>query len=467
MKKRVFSLLLVLTLLLPAMPAAHAAGSSGGLDGIAYYGDRSKCAMTAEQATAFLDRIELEKCWDNSKWLSTINGRGYNINDCLTVYYAALFDLGNGIPALFFVRTCSPQYPIWELGEHSIWLYENGTTVPFTPDWDGSASWELHDSYIRLSYSWFVSEYKIYPFSNGTISTKASTSARQIREENWSVMGHEIDGKAVSEAAYLQWEEKWTGGVLAYGSLGTFDMSYSTEGLTPIDEAETALRSYIAARNSVRVTLWLNGGVGDTGLWTDDAGHIRVPTNPTRDGYTFGGWYMDEALTKPWNFNAAVSGPMTLYAKWVPVSSTAATVVRSGQSISLNGVPLTGVEGYTLIAPNGGEVTYVKLRDIAAILDGSSAQFNVDWKDGVIYVERGKPYTTRNGKELRPIEGTDGSYRWNTAPILFDGETQTMEGIVLDGKGGSHTFFKLRDLADALNFTVNWAPETGITIETR
>jgi len=41
------------------------------------------------------------------------------------------------------------------------------------------------------------------------------------------------------------------------------------------------------------------------------------PEPPTRKDYTFGGWYSDSALTKPYNFAMPVVSPTTLYAKWM------------------------------------------------------------------------------------------------------------------------------------------------------
>lgn len=40
------------------------------------------------------------------------------------------------------------------------------------------------------------------------------------------------------------------------------------------------------------------------------------PENPTRDGYLFVGWYSDNALTIPYDFNAIVTSNIVLYAKW-------------------------------------------------------------------------------------------------------------------------------------------------------
>ena len=46
-------------------------------------------------------------------------------------------------------------------------------------------------------------------------------------------------------------------------------------------------------------------------------GSVAKPADPTRDGYTFAGWYTDEACTKAYDFSAAVTADMTLYAKWI------------------------------------------------------------------------------------------------------------------------------------------------------
>lgn len=51
------------------------------------------------------------------------------------------------------------------------------------------------------------------------------------------------------------------------------------------------------------------------------------PADPVREGYTFGGWYMDSALTAAYDFALPVTGNLTLYAKWDTVSSVTCKVV--------------------------------------------------------------------------------------------------------------------------------------------
>ena len=44
---------------------------------------------------------------------------------------------------------------------------------------------------------------------------------------------------------------------------------------------------------------------------------MAEPTPPTKEGYTFAGWYSDAGLATPWDFSVGtVTGDMTLYAKW-------------------------------------------------------------------------------------------------------------------------------------------------------
>lgn len=43
------------------------------------------------------------------------------------------------------------------------------------------------------------------------------------------------------------------------------------------------------------------------------------PTTPSRSGYTFNGWYTDNAYTVEYNFTEAVNSNITLYAKWTAI----------------------------------------------------------------------------------------------------------------------------------------------------
>lgn len=256
----------------------------------------------------------------------------------------------------------------------------------------------------------------------------------------------------------------WTWGMNKYGQLGNGGAGNVTLRKVRCQDVPVEVTGIDMP---LTTRLSLDGGTGVSTLWAASGATLTPPANPTKPGYSFGGWYTDEALATPWNFNDGVTAGLKLYARWIPLSSTAETTTKSRSAFTLDGKSVS-LDAYTLKADsNGGDVTFVKLRDVAKLLDGTAAQCNVDWKNGAIQVTTGAAYTTPNGTELQAIDGADGSYRQNTAPILFDGTTKPLEGIVItDGAGGGHTFFKLRDLGRAVGFYVGWDAEKGVFIET-
>ena len=52
--------------------------------------------------------------------------------------------------------------------------------------------------------------------------------------------------------------------------------------------------------DTVTVNFIVDGGAY-TKAWTDAEGKVKLPEAPEKDGYTFAGWYLDEALTKEFN----------------------------------------------------------------------------------------------------------------------------------------------------------------------
>lgn len=226
------------------------------------------------------------------------------------------------------------------------------------------------------------------------------------------------------------------------------------------------ISTYQLFKQPVEVVFVTNGG-SDVDSYVGSNGETiqTVPANPVREGWSFGGWYADEALTVPWNFTYPTYYGLKLYAKWDQASSTAAAVQDSKQRVTLNG---KAIELDTIVLPadiNGGDVTYARIRDMAALLDGTVAQFNVDWANGAIQVTTQTPYTTKNGTELEHVERADDSYVVNTMPVLFDGQAVSLESIVLtDVYGGGHSYFKLRDLGAAVGLQVDWSAEDGIIL---
>ena len=140
--------------------------------------------------------------------------------------------------------------------------------------------------------------------------------------------------------------------------------------------------------------------------------------------------------------------------------------IESTQKITI-GDKVVELKAYALKDENGGLANYVRIRDIALLLSGTKAQFEVSW-DGAVNLVKGKAYTP-NGDEMKvPFSGSQ-NYTLSANPTKIDGYSVSkwnLSAIVLtDSKGGGYTYYKLRDLGQQLGFNVGWSAERGVYIE--
>jgi len=68
--------------------------------------------------------------------------------------------------------------------------------------------------------------------------------------------------------------------------------------------------------NSYTVVFNSNGGSAVSSQTVNHGSPVSEPPAPTRTSHTFDGWYKDSAFTQSYDFSSAVTGDMTLYAKW-------------------------------------------------------------------------------------------------------------------------------------------------------
>ena len=124
-------------------------------------------------------------------------------------------------------------------------------------------------------------------------------------------------------------------------------------------------------------------------------------------------------------------------------------VVLSSQKLRVDGKTIE-CERYNIDNRN-----YFKLRDLAAVLDGTGSQFNVDYDTAAkkMVVTTGVPYTTPNGTELKIGEDNSATTQVSSQSLMVDG--QLIEGLTVYNIGGGN-YFQLRELGDALGFFVDY-----------
>ena len=93
--------------------------------------------------------------------------------------------------------------------------------------------------------------------------------------------------------------------------------------------------------NQYTITFDTDGGSEIAPITQDYGTTIAKPTDPTKTGYTFAGWYTDAACTNAWNFgsNMLADHDMTLYARWVRNAVRKATITGS---VELGNRPAVG-----------------------------------------------------------------------------------------------------------------------------
>ncbi|MBR4424673.1 MAG: leucine-rich repeat protein, partial [Oscillospiraceae bacterium] len=159
-----------------------------------------------------------------------------------------------------------------------------------------------------------------------------------------------------------------------------------------------------------------------------------------------------------WKAMEIGEGNTELHEATIHFNSTGPSVVLSPQNLTVNGVR-KNVEKYNIDGYN-----YFKLRDIAYLLNGTPAQFSVEWdaEANAARVVSGQPYAA-NGSEL--VIGADRSATAVRSPqtIVINGEVRSdLAAFNLAG----NNFFKLRDLGEALGFQVDYDAETNTAVVT-
>ena len=105
--------------------------------------------------------------------------------------------------------------------------------------------------------------------------------------------------------------------------------------------------------NQYTITFDSNEGSFVNAISQDYNTSVNKPTNPTKEGYTFDGWYIDKELTVSYLFSTMPSENITLYAKWIVNQYSISFHVFEEDYNPLIDLPLTLGETITQVALGG------------------------------------------------------------------------------------------------------------------
>ena len=113
-------------------------------------------------------------------------------------------------------------------------------------------------------------------------------------------------------------------------------------------------------------------------VYVNHGGTAPIPTPPTADGYTFGGWYTEKECTNAYNFETPVTAELHLYAKWTQ-NASAVTYYFMGEITGWGdgkGRPMTSEAEYAYIKLSDNQAN-TNFKIYNANLNNDAAQYLV------------------------------------------------------------------------------------------
>ncbi len=174
------------------------------------------------------------------------------------------------------------------------------------------------------------------------------------------------------------------------------DMNGNSTYLSDLSYSVSGFKMY----PSYAVTLNTNGGTingGNVTKYTYKVG-ATLPTNVTRPGYTFGGWYTNSSCTGTavTEISTSVSGAKTYYAKWTPITYTITYNLAGGAQANPKTSYTVETSTFTLVNPTRTGYTFAgwtgsngtTAQTSVSIAKGSTGNktYTATWKANKYYI---------------------------------------------------------------------------------
>jgi len=162
---------------------------------------------------------------------------------------------------------------------------------------------------------------------------------------------------------------------LTNGTTYTFTIrSVDTTGNKSIGALVSALPTATAPTTYI-VNFSVDGGTTVASMPNVTSGSlVTKPTDPTKTGYTFGGWYKEVGLTTAWIFASdTVTGNTTLYAKWIINTYTVTFDLQAGAGTAN---PVTTNYNTTITLPTAPTKTGYTFGGWWTALNGGGVKFD-------------------------------------------------------------------------------------------
>lgn len=304
-------------------------------------------------------------------------------------------------------------------------LLEYGTVLSWASDLEGGNPLVLGPEYAKSNYAYKKGEAD--PVFKNTGDLMQYTNV---------LVGFTLDQCAADIAMrpYMILEDENGQQMTIYGGIVQRSIGYIAWQNRAVFNRGSAAYNYvweIIRHVYAEVTFETNGGAEMESVFVPKGGTIEMPAAPTKDGYTFGGWYTDEALMAAFDFTTTVNENLTLYAKWATESSLSITITNSDYQADTK----------SIITPN-------EMTDLTGIVTGADEIQKVD-------------ITYRSYHNNEVTVSASGTNEWNCQiPLEIGTNEVTISAYAANGEIGQAVVY-INRTSDAIKYkdTVKVADE--------
>ena len=209
--------------------------------------------------------------------------------------YYGMNNMAEGRKTEFFnPQTLRTNHWLHKWGSVSTSPFENA--VVFTSD-------EQAVSSVQVS----PSSASVYPGQELKLSATVATTGFANKAVKWSCSG--VTGATIDNSGLLKVPANVQSGTITVTATSIYDSSVTG----------TATITVGGGSETYTVTFDSDGGSAVASQTVISGEKAVEPKDPTKDGYTFGGWYSDAELTTSYDFDTVVTEDVDLYAKWTEV----------------------------------------------------------------------------------------------------------------------------------------------------
>ncbi|WP_025678306.1 InlB B-repeat-containing protein, partial [Paenibacillus massiliensis] len=214
-------------------------------------------------------------------------------------------------------------YAKWEANDYTVSYESNGGTTVNSETVKYNETYNEPSAPTRTGYAfagWYRDEALTQPYTFTSLVAGDMTLYAKWEANDYTV-SYESNGGTTVNSETAKYDETYSEPTAPTRTGYAFAGWYTDQGLTQSYAFTSNVIGDLTLyakweANAYTVSYESNGGTTISSATVKYNEAVNEPSEPTRTGYTFAGWYTDQALTHAYAFTSPVISDLTLYTKW-------------------------------------------------------------------------------------------------------------------------------------------------------